>query len=179
MYIKYKNENYQNNENLREIIKQSGEVLGTYNIFINEDGAKTKTNIILDENCIEITEDMITIPFDEKRLMLFDISQNKIIAKTDNQLKLEKLNKLQSEILSKLKDINIAISCQEATNNLLLEEEKIYTISKEDIKTIGKYQNTVATFHMSFNPDDYTLEEINETIFNQELELPEIITRLL
>lgn len=105
----------------------------------------------------------------------------KAVLKTDNELKLEKLNKLQSEVFSKLKDINIAIACQEITNKILKEDEEteIYTISKEDIKTIGKYQNTIATFHINFNPNDYTLEEINETIFNQDLVLPEIITRLL
>ena len=161
MYIKYNNKNYQNNENLKEILNVSGEILN-------------------DENCIKVTESMVSIPFDEKNKVLFDISQNKIILKTDNQLKLEKLNKLQGQILNKLKDINIAIATQQATNKLLLEngENEIYTISKEDIITIGQYQNLVATFHQTWNPDDYILEEINESIFNQELILPEIVTRL-
>ena len=182
MYIKYDDKAYQDNINLRELINISGEVLGTFETKTDKKGAKTKINIVLENNCIKVTEDMITESFDQKKLMLFNISTNKIITKTNNQLKLEKLTKIQSKVLDKLKDVRGAISSQETTNKYLNEdpeEAEVFAISKDDIKKIGKYQYKVATFDKTWNPDDFKLEDINELMFNGDLILPEIVTRLL
>ena len=203
MYIRYSGESYQGDDNLREIINQSGEVLGTYDVLITNwfnpktkkpenitvnkkdalkyNGVKTNTNIVLDENCMEVTESMITEPFDKKTLVLLDISNNRIIKKIDNQLKLEKLTKMQGFVLEKLKDVRGAISAQGETNKIKEKKGKapIYVIPEDDIEIIGDYQNQVATFHQTWNPDDYTLEQIDDTIFNGGLVLPEIVTRLL
>jgi hypothetical protein len=180
MYIKYSSKAFQNDNNLREIITQSGEVLGTYETNIDENGAKTKINIVLGDNCLKVTEAMITESFDEKNKMLLDISNNQIIKKTDNQLKLEKLTKMQSSVLEKLKDVRGAISAQGETNKVKEKKGKtpVYAISEDDIEIIGDYQHQVATFHETWNPDNFTFEQINESMFNGNLVLPEIVTRL-
>lgn len=162
MYIEYSSDDYQGNVGYKEILKVSGEV-------------------ITGSNCVEITESMITAPFDEKRLVLYNTATSMIVEKTSNQLKLERLLYYQAGILNRLIPINVAISAQDATNKVLVEdsEPEVYTISKADIKAIGQYQNTVTNFHNTWTPGNYNLEDIDESIFNGGLNLPEIVTRLL
>jgi hypothetical protein len=160
--MKYNEDFYLNDSNLREILIMQGEIL-------------------TGENVISVNESMIDVPFESKKDVVFDISQNKIILKTDNQKKAEKLIKYQGYVLEKLNNVNIAIATQTAGNEVRIKKSKaaIYTISEDEIDTITEYGNNVATFHQTWNPDDFTLEEIDENIFNGGLVLPEIIKRLL
>ena len=173
MHIKYSEIGYNGDENLREVLEVSGETLfGT--------------------NRIVVSEEMIQDEFDEKQNILYDIAQNKIISKSPEQRKNDILLVLQSTMLSRLKDITIAIAAQEATNKHLKNdgEGEIYTITKQEIKTIGKFQNKVTKFHQTWDEADYTLdsngdlyltsdsEVKNYHIFNGDIELPKIITRL-
>lgn len=113
--------------------------------------------------------------------------------KTEDEIKFERLLELQRNILFKMKDINIAIASQDATNKIKKKKSKaeIYTISEDDIEAIGDFQNAVTTFHQSWTIGDYTSDDngnlfltsdpgiANELIFNGGLAIPEIIARLI
>ena len=131
---------------------------------------------------VEVDENNPPAWFGKSKLYLkYDLANEEPILKETNEVKTDLLKFYQGKVLGLLKDVNIAIATQEFTNKILKDdsETEIHTISKQDIKTIGKYQNKVATFHQTWNPDDYTIEEINEGMFNGGLILPDILTRLL
>lgn len=162
MYIKYSENAYQGVNNLREIVNCTGEpLIGT--------------------NCVQVTSIMITTNFDEKNLMLYNISTNQIIEKSLDQLKLEKLLIYQGMLLNRLMPATMAIAAQDAANKIKVEKAKapVETIEGDDVEIIGDYLNTVATFHVTWTPANYNLEDIDENIFNGGVTLPDVISRYL
>lgn len=108
--------------------------------------------------------------------------ENGVKIKTENQVKEELLKTVQRETLLLLKDVNNAITIQTTTNIIREKNGKtpIYTISENEIEALGEYQNTVAVFHETWDPNNYTIEQINIGIFNGGVpEIPAIIARLI
>ena len=182
MYIKIGTVDYLEDPNLREIIQISGEVIGTFDTETDQNGAKTKINIVLEENSMEITEGMIAENYDSKDFVVYDIAQNKIIKKTINQLKTERLSYYQGLILKKLSEnINSALNTQETGNKIRVSKGKteIKRITDDQIDVITEYQDTVVNFHNTWNIEDYNIEDIDQNIFNGGLAIPDIVLRLL
>ena len=166
MYIKYSNKAYLSDDNLREVLDMSGELLEGVNI----------KEITLESELPGIVESANDI--------IFDIVQDKCIYKTNNHKKLSKLKRMQKLVLEMLKPIMEEISAQDSFNtvkkNKNKDNELIYNIHEDDVEAISEYRNIVLNFHNTWNPDDYTLEQITPEIFNYELELPaEIIVVLM
>lgn len=103
-YIKHNVEPYFNNNDFREISKISGEVLGSYETKTDKKGAKTKINIKLDENVLELTEDMIVDNFTTKSEMYLNISEKKIYKKTKEMLLHDAKTQLKNQVLLIAKD---------------------------------------------------------------------------
>jgi hypothetical protein len=119
--------------------------------------------------------------FHPKDMQKWDNTLNHPILKSENELKIEKLKTIQGKVLNKLTPVNLAISAQDATNKIKVKKGKaeVFAISDDDVEAVGDYQNIVANFHNTWNPDDYTLEQIDETVFNGGLNIPDIINRYL
>jgi hypothetical protein len=174
MWIEYSNNQYNGDPNLRELISVSGEYL---------DG----------NNVAQVNESQITQTFDDLFLMLWDITNQEIIPKTDNQRKLERLIELRTQVQISFRNIYDAISFQQAVNMAKIDdsESPVYTFSKQDIKNIGNYINNVFSFDQTWDPDDYTLDSNgdlyltsdstikNKKIFNGSLTLPAILQQYL
>lgn len=181
------------NGDLLEIEKENKQENDIYVGIVYSDKEKK----IIDETKIKIYRDGESFPikanefdqsneFIEKQYTKFDYKDidninDSLELKTENDYKLDELTKLQGFVLSKLESLTIAIAAQQSTNELLKAdgEDEIYTISKEDIKAIGQFQNYVTNFHLTWDPDDYELENIDSNIFNGDFKIPEIVARLL
>ena len=111
---------------------------------------------------------------------------------TNDEAKTAYLKGLQTKMLNMLLPVTIAIAAQESANKVKEKNGRtpVYTILETDIETIGDFQNKIATFHEVWVIADYTLDnsglyltsdpsKINEHIFNGDVELPDIVTRLL
>jgi hypothetical protein len=119
MYIKYSDKAYQGDENLREILSISGKTL-------------------IGKNTIEILENMVDESFGSKSLVLFDISNQKIILKTQEMKDKEILKKTQQEILNRFKPLIDAMTFQEISKQKGSNPEKaIFT--NQEIKDWGDY----------------------------------------
>ena len=124
-YIKIDDKPYLGFENLRQILKVSSEVLGSFKLKEDKKGAKTKTNIKLDKNVFKLKREMLTEKFDNiKHEALFDIQKNKIVKKINEIIFLENKIKLKNDLLNKSKnDPDFIFSKKEVIDNY----EKLYS----------------------------------------------------
>lgn len=109
--------------------------------------------------------------FESPYIALYKISTDTLVKKTEEDLKLERLVKIQIKVLKTYQPIATAIAVQEATNRILREQNKpeIYTISKEEIVKVGKYLNKISTFDKVFEPKKVNMDDINESLFNNNI----------
>lgn len=113
--------------------------------------------------------------------LLFRLSTKLLSKKTENDLKIEKLIKLQKEILTKLQPAVIAIAAQEATNRILKKNGKSeqFLLTEKQIMDVGLYLSAVATADKGFDPTKIKTEDINENMFLGGIILPDIIKKFL
>lgn len=131
---------------------------------------------------IEITSSQVPGIIESKEDVVYNEASGNIEYKDDTYKKLEKLIKLQKSTLAIFDQLNQAIAIQQTRNNIVVAGggTAVYTVSETDIVELCNYQNTVATFHESWDPTEYELEDINIGIFNGGVpELPDVVQRLL
>lgn len=150
MYIKYSDKPYHEDNNLRKILICSGEILGDYDIEVDDGkktivvnkedatkykGSKRPVNILLDENVLEITEDMVEEPFDSKTIVLFDLSAKKIIKKTDDQLIIDMKEEMIRVMINKISEDK-----EKIIDGTAKQELDAFKIKVEACKTIKKLE---------------------------------------
>jgi len=166
--------------NLKNIICESGEILGIYTIETDENGAKTPVNIQLFENCYFITNDMIIYPVSEKKSgNCFDIVNLKYLKKPDEILKKEKYGLLCLKILNHpgVKELKTAINDQiNVKNEPGINLENIMFDNAESIAWLNWYYTVAKNNH---DLSGLTIEEININMFGEIPTVPESFQRFL
>jgi hypothetical protein len=155
-----------------KILRDGEKILGKGFVDYKASGTQIVEEIEIDENNLD---PWVTLP--KSKLKWVDGP----VLKEESEIKVDLLKKMQSKVLQMLTPVNLAISNQDATNKIKEKKGKalIEVITDDEIEAVGDYAEKVVTFHNTWNPNDYTLEQINESIFNGGLDIPEIIKRYL
>lgn len=124
MYVEIKNEYYQDNENLFEVLSLSGEII--------QNGFET-TNGMLED----------VIGFERKSDILWNSDTNKFQNKTNEQIKYELAEKQCNKILKDLQPLMMAMNFQENGKNKGADPTKSFFTDTE-IKEWSEYVAEIA-----------------------------------